>query len=142
MEHRRIEDLTDEEIAAYAKDFAEKYIIKMKKINNIISKESYLQSLIDIMDKYNTNCVDDDPDGLYRFTEEEQNIVCYLSHFQSHIESLGGRAIDITDYFPNVVICFSYKGQIYNIDTIVGQGAITTLVRGDKQYEPSITLYP
>ena len=122
--------------------FITEYIEDMKRKQEIVSKEDYIRKIISIIDKYAVNSIDDDPDGSYKYSEKDYEFINLLSNFFSFIENLGGIVVEIKNAFYESYITFEYDNVNYRLNTISGQGSITTLSRNvdSSLYEPSILL--
>lgn len=126
--------------------FLEDYVAEQKQKEKFVSNREYLEKIISLLNLSDNKYIDDNPDGLYAYTPEDERYLVALSSFFRFIEIYGGIVENENkkgSYFPEQYIVFSYKNINYVISTIYGQGAITMLfIADDAKYKPSVLLFP
>lgn len=107
-------------------DFLKRYEAEIKEQQDMVKKDDYMKWL-ESFTKEHPSFSDDT--WLYRkeeISEEDYNKVCKLSTFFCAIEGLTSQNyISGTSCAHGVYYSIEYNGKIYEIGTIVGQGAIS-----------------
>ena len=100
-------------------EFIGNYFSEIQRKSEIVSRKSYIDSLVKIMDSHNVDKIDDEPYG--DFTEEEIETKSLLSNFFNFIEKNGG-IIELSEQetsFPDYSIVFCYNNSTYIINTLI-----------------------
>lgn len=108
----------------------EEFFELIERKRSIVSKPDYVKELIGIMNSHNLNSIDDEPYG--DFSDKENEIRGNLSYFYDYLIDLGGVEHFFEGPFEEKYIVFSYMSQVYFIDTIIGQGAVSILARASE----------
>ena len=104
-----------------------------RKNRRIVSSKRYLNSLILEIEKSKNNIIWDD---MYLYFSSNNSLIdrniSKLSYFKSYIIDLANyddnSFDDSSTYdFPSDVVYFKYKGKYYKIETIYGQGSVTSI---------------
>lgn len=112
--------ITDEMIESIKNDLKE----KEQRESEILSK-GYIDWLVDYISKSDNHSLSDE-DFLYQEPSEDRDRSMELSWLFSALIKKGIKAVSSYSYgFEGHAVWFTYKGLMYKLETIYGQGSVT-----------------